>query len=316
MTSTSSAKLANNSSNKASKASASDLSGSNEVDDRAPMIVSSPPTDLLVSYEEFKSLASQCMKQRSGPGKGYISAPKKKPDVAIQMKLQQYAEETFRPDIDPGSLSLASRHRHSQLRQDAISIEDILLTDGAMMKDKIELLRQQKILAESEQLTFKPTLIKPPSYITPRYRGMEILEEEDEDEISTIGGMESSEYDWKGVNAATGNAAYPTGNERANGGVAAQQSYAKSVNNVTSVLSNYGIAWNNNQTVIRGGGSSNNTSITQPQQPSQQPNNANNLDVRTSFSSSDEVIISKDGKVLLTPPHVRQSRLLRYEPSS
>ncbi len=51
----------------------------------------------------------KCLKKREGPGRAYVYAPKKRPDVAIRMIQQLRAEETFAPVIDSLSDTLSQR---------------------------------------------------------------------------------------------------------------------------------------------------------------------------------------------------------------
>jgi hypothetical protein len=78
----------------------------------------------LVTFDEFRKLALRAIKHRNGTGKAYICAPKKKPEVAMQMVIKNLKEETFRPTIDKNSLQLAQRPVTSKLK--SVAIEDIL----------------------------------------------------------------------------------------------------------------------------------------------------------------------------------------------
>ncbi len=150
-------------------------------------VMQTAPDQLLVTYEEFVKVATRCVKQRSGPGKGYIFAPKKKADVALQMKLQEYSEETFHPEIDKVSVAIIQKHLRQSNQTEPIPIEDILTADGQRVQKKIEQLRKAKEEKETKELTFKPQLYKPPSYIVPRYRGLDISDfEESEDGIASL----------------------------------------------------------------------------------------------------------------------------------
>lgn len=78
----------------------------------------------LVTFDEFRKLALRAIKHRNGTGKAYICAPKKKPEVAMQMVIKNLKEETFHPTIDKNSLQLAQRPVTSKLK--SVAIEDIL----------------------------------------------------------------------------------------------------------------------------------------------------------------------------------------------
>ena len=78
----------------------------------------------LVTFDEFRTLALRAIKHRNGTGKAYICAPKKKPEVAMQMVIKNLKEETFHPTIDKNSLQLAQRPVTSKLK--TVAIEDIL----------------------------------------------------------------------------------------------------------------------------------------------------------------------------------------------
>lgn len=106
-------------------------------------------------------------------------------DVAIQMKLQEYSEETFHPEIDKTSQAIIDKYRQMQ-SPDYLPIEEVLLADNTRVQEKIEQLRKEKIAKEQKELTFKPQLYKPPSYVTPRYRGLDLTEFEDAPEESSV----------------------------------------------------------------------------------------------------------------------------------
>jgi hypothetical protein len=155
-------------------------------------VMKTAPDSLLLSFTEFCNLAVKCTKHRCGPGKGYIFAPKKKAEVAIQMKLADYSQETFHPSIDKTSEAIIQKHRFKAMNEDGSitvpPIEDILREDGKRVEKKIELLRQEKKEKEGKELTFKPFLYKTPSYIVPRYRGLDLsaLGDEDDDDINKM----------------------------------------------------------------------------------------------------------------------------------
>lgn len=142
------------------------------------------PDNLIVDFPQFAKLAIRCSKQREGPGKGYVFVTKKKPEVALAMKRKEEEEQTFKPEIDKTSMEILSRNNR-QIRLLSLPIETILHADGDRVKAKVERQRQEKILKEAEELTFKPHLYKPPSYVVPKYRGLDIQQEEqDVDEES------------------------------------------------------------------------------------------------------------------------------------
>lgn len=135
-----------------------------------PAAVEPAMANMLVSFATFRLLMLKCMKRRDGTGRSYVYVPKKKPDVAIQMIQNKLKEETFRPTIDKNSAALCMR-RHKDLSD--YHIEDALREEGERIRSKWESARQERILQDSKELTFKPKLFKPPSYIKPKYWGME-----------------------------------------------------------------------------------------------------------------------------------------------
>lgn len=124
---------------------------------------------LLMTFQQFKDLALKCIRFRNGPGKGYIFAPKKKPDLALQLQQNQQKEETFHPEIDKHSQEI-TRARHEAYRH--VPIEIVLQKDGERTQQKLALERAKKEEKEKESLPFKPHLFK--SNVVPRYRGMDL----------------------------------------------------------------------------------------------------------------------------------------------
>jgi hypothetical protein len=140
--------------------------------------------NMLVSFPSFRKLILQCMKKRDGTGKSYVYVPKKKPDVTLQMIQEQLKEETFRPTIDRNSANLCLK-RHKELSD--YPIEDLLQVEGERIRSKWESARQERILQASRELTFKPKLYKPPSYVKPKYWGMEERLEDSDGEAGNEG---------------------------------------------------------------------------------------------------------------------------------
>eukprot|EP01038_Epipyxis_sp_PR26KG_P011579 gene11579-15507_t len=66
---------------------------------------------LIVNFTEFRLLVFKCMKHRNGTGKAYIYAPKKKPEMALQMIRKELKEETFHPQIDKTSEQLVANSK-------------------------------------------------------------------------------------------------------------------------------------------------------------------------------------------------------------
>jgi hypothetical protein len=141
---------------------------------------------LFITFMEFKKLAMKCIRFRNGPGKGYIFAPKKRPEVALQLQKEQLLEETFRPEIDRHSQEI-SKGRQEAYRQ--VAIEDLLQADGEKLKKRLECEREKKKQQENEVFSFQPILYKPPASVTPKYRGMDLdaldaaIELEENDDI-------------------------------------------------------------------------------------------------------------------------------------
>lgn len=145
--------------------------------------------NMLVSFASFRKLMLECMKRRDGTGRSYVYVPKKKPDVTIQMIQNKLKEETFRPTIDKNSAALCMR-RHKELSD--YPIEDVLREEGERIRSKWESARQERILQDSKELTFKPKLFRPPSYVKPKYWGMEETVTQDSD---SDGGAENRDHD-------------------------------------------------------------------------------------------------------------------------
>jgi hypothetical protein len=168
----------------------------NQQEEEGDDVMKTAPDSLFLSFNDFCRLAIKCTKHRCGPGKGYIFAPKKKAELAIQMKLADYSQETFHPLIDKTSEAIIQKHRVKAMNEEgSISvppIEDILREDGKRVEKKIELLRQEKKEKEEKELTFKPFLYKTPSYIIPRYRGLDLSGVGDEDEDGDMNKLEET----------------------------------------------------------------------------------------------------------------------------
>jgi hypothetical protein len=84
------------------------------------------------------------------------------------MIRQNQQQETFRPKIDKTSSEL-SASRQKLLQEQPIEL--ILQAEGHKVRGKVEAARQEQVLREAEELTFKPQLFRPPSYVQARYRG-------------------------------------------------------------------------------------------------------------------------------------------------
>jgi len=56
-------------------------------------------SNTLVSFEEFSQLVLANLCKKKGPGKSYICAPRKKPDVTIKMMLEEEKQLTFKPEL-------------------------------------------------------------------------------------------------------------------------------------------------------------------------------------------------------------------------
>ena len=153
--------------------------------------------NMLVSFESFRKLVLKCMKRRDGTGRSYVYVPKKKADVTLQMIQNDLKEETFQPKIDKNSISMSLR-RHKDLSD--YPIEDVLQVEGERIRSKWENARQARILQDSRELTFKPKLFKPPSYVKPKYWGMEVSaaasDSEDEPEPRSQPVNESGEFNF------------------------------------------------------------------------------------------------------------------------
>lgn len=157
-----------------------------------------------VTYQQFKSLVSKCLKKRDGTGHSYVYAPKKRPEVAIQMISKQLKEETFAPVIDKMSNKLCkNRYKHndsSKQKGEDYKVSDLLYEENEKMIKRREIgkiikiqffylfihinmlfnyclfiARKELLKQENEELTFRPLLVKPPRNIQAKYRGNLIL---------------------------------------------------------------------------------------------------------------------------------------------
>merc|ERR1711991_264543 len=62
--------------------------------------------EMYIGFEDFKKLIFSSMKKKgSGIGKSYVHAPRKKPEVTVQLSLEEEHGLTFKPD-----LSLIPKH--------------------------------------------------------------------------------------------------------------------------------------------------------------------------------------------------------------
>eukprot|EP01033_Poteriospumella_lacustris_P003075 gene3075-2252_t len=122
----------------------------------------SSSASLVVTFPQFKALALKCIRFRNGPGRGYVFAPKKKPEVALQLKEAQEQEETFRPTIDARSQELTKPRQEAYRR---IPIEDMLHADGQKVQQRIDAERTEKERREQAAWSFQPTLYQPPPYV-------------------------------------------------------------------------------------------------------------------------------------------------------
>ena len=118
----------------------------------------------LVSYGEFKKLASKSLRKRNAIGKSYVYAPKKRPEVTVSILRDQLKEETFRPQIDKKSVELALKSHEAK------PVHEVLINKGEQNKIKVALARKEQDEREQSELTFKPRLYRPPAYVVPKYR--------------------------------------------------------------------------------------------------------------------------------------------------
>lgn len=124
----------------------------------------------MINLQMFNKYIREAMKKRQGTGKAYLSVKKKVPRVALQLKHMDEQEETFKPTINDTSTRLS--HKKGGRGTNQRAIEDILLSDGEKALIKIEEAKENKMRELEANLTFKPFLYKPPSYLRePRYRG-------------------------------------------------------------------------------------------------------------------------------------------------
>jgi hypothetical protein len=127
-----------------------------------------------VTFDDFKRLALVCVNLKEGPGKGYICVPHKVPETALQMIKAQESEMTFAPFINEVSKQLCAHRIDRNML--GMSVESLLKLEGEKAKLNLEEMRREAEAKQRRELTFKPTLFKPPSYVKPKYRGMELVD--------------------------------------------------------------------------------------------------------------------------------------------
>lgn len=123
------------------------------------------PQNMIVGYDRFSALVKSSMQKRQ-LGKSYVYAPKKKPEVTHQMKLEEEACLTFRPD-----LSLMPSDILNGRALGLSYLTEHLYGQAQVIKAKHEAKREQAIANEEKGCTFKPFLYKPPKGVNPSYRG-------------------------------------------------------------------------------------------------------------------------------------------------
>ena len=121
---------------------------------------------LYVGFEQFKKLIIMSMKKKQGVGRSYIYAPKKKPDVTVQLMLEAESGLTFKPD-----LSLIPPHIiESRVNTDKEVMVNHLYSQHEEMKVRKEKLREKLMKDELKGCTFQPKLYKPPDSVKASYR--------------------------------------------------------------------------------------------------------------------------------------------------
>lgn len=139
----------------------------------------SSSSPLIVDFKEFSTLVRICLKKRNGPGRTYVYAPKKKPQVTLELIQSELQEETYQPVIDKVSAAIA---KDRYLKKDITgaaqprSIEEVLIKEGKKVQEKVEIARKQKEEQEIQGLKFKPKMFKAPKNVVPRYRGLPVYE--------------------------------------------------------------------------------------------------------------------------------------------
>ena len=142
-------------------------------------VISSTSSSVIIDFKEFSTLVRICLKKRNGPGRAYVYAPKKKPQVTLELIQNELQEETHQPVIDKVSAAIA---KDRYLKKDVSgaaqprSIEEVLIKEGKKVQEKVEIARKQKQDQEVQGLKFKPNLFKTPKNVIPRYRGLPVYE--------------------------------------------------------------------------------------------------------------------------------------------
>jgi len=70
-------------------------------------------SSLIIDFKEFGVLVRMCLKKRNGPGRNYVYAPKKRPQVTLELLQNELQEETYQPVIDKVSAAIA-KERYSK----------------------------------------------------------------------------------------------------------------------------------------------------------------------------------------------------------
>jgi hypothetical protein len=102
---------------------------------------SAQPQSLPTSLLSFRLLVKRCLARRDGTGKSYLYAPKKKPEVAMQMVLDEQRHETFKPFMNPASAAaMAARGREGPggRRVKGYKIENQLSKEGAKVQARLD----------------------------------------------------------------------------------------------------------------------------------------------------------------------------------
>jgi hypothetical protein len=70
-------------------------------------VITSSQSSVIIDFKEFGILVRKCLKKRNGPGRAYVYAPKKRPQVTLELLQNELQEETHQPVIDKVSAVIA-----------------------------------------------------------------------------------------------------------------------------------------------------------------------------------------------------------------
>lgn len=120
-----------------------------------------------LSYDAFRMSILKCIKHRRSLGLHYAVAPRKRDSLGVELSRKRDEESTFAPDTSRSQSTV-------EVTRSALKpVEEHLIQHGVKIKSKTD--KARTVMAQAKEsivYDFKPQLIKPPSYVRPRYRGV------------------------------------------------------------------------------------------------------------------------------------------------